>query len=127
MKARVLQKFMIAVLPMTILIISACANGGNNIHYDDVSGEWELIHAERNGIVTNTFERAVFNFGRDSTLETNIPNLEKLGRVSIEGNKLNLESNKMENTTLEIIDSTQNMQISSDIQGFKFVFILEKK
>lgn len=111
----------------TILFIPACMNDSGALSYSDLIGEWELVHAERNGIITTTFQKSIFTFSEDSVLTTNIPLLESVGKIDLKGNELLTDGNKMENVSLHKVDSTGDLQLRSDIAGFKFLFVLEKK
>ncbi len=116
----------IILFPM-LFILNACSSGADEFTYDDIQGKWKLIEAQRNGISTTTFQKAIFTFSPDSIFTTNIPALENLGKVQLDGNNLILDDSKMDNSRIYLIDSTGQMRITADIMHYKFVFLLKRK
>ena len=50
--------------------ITGCS--GDRIKYEDLSGRWDILEAERNGRVTQTLQNVYFEFSPDQKMTTNI-------------------------------------------------------
>lgn len=124
--ARSYWTFLYYILPAFLLVV-ACNSDEKGFSYKDIEGDWEVVYAERNGIETSTFQKSIFTFSSDSIFSTNIPRLENQGKVRLKGNDLLVETGDLTNTKLFMIDSTRNLQLKTDIAGFKFIITLERK
>lgn len=125
MRMNYLEKLTLCILtPLVVLV--ACSDV-SKINYNRIQGEWELINATRNGIETKTFQKATFTFSEDSIMTSNISALNNMGKISMDGHKLMTEGNKMQHSTIYLIDSTGNMILTTDIMNYEFIFTLKKK
>lgn len=117
----------VIIIVFSFVFFSACKEEKEAVQYGDIQGEWELIRAERNGRITTTFEKSHFNFTDDTILSTNIPYLQTIGKVRLEESQLLTEGNKIENASVQLIDSTGNLLFKTDIKDYKFEFLLKRQ
>lgn len=110
-----------------VLWTGACAPD-NNIRQEELTGKWEVIHAERNGKQTETVVGASFAFGEDGTLLTNILNGRELtGPYRLSGEKIMHDPENGDKMLYEAkFQETGGLELKTRIQGYDFKLILSE-
>lgn len=121
-------------LPLTLylylgigLIMSACADEPK-INTSELTGNWEVIEATRNGKKTETVVGAYFRFEGGDTLTTNILNGEVVtGKYTLDDYKIRHSTNTHgEMLYTAALDGEANqLQLRTRISEFNFNFLLK--
>ena len=108
---------------LILLVLIACKSDTMNGRVD-LEGKWELYSALRNNKTTGTLKNGFFSF-KDTIMETNITGSLVSGRYEIDGNSI-VHHSTMPATYKVNYLSNDTLHLNTEIQGFKFLFQLQK-
>ncbi|NJC25118.1 hypothetical protein [Neolewinella antarctica] len=91
-----------------------------------LEGRWLLDKALRNNMETEMLEGLYYEFGVDSTIQTNLLGKEQNGTYSLNERSIITLGvvPKLDYKITEVSDST--LQVRTELQGFRFDFLLKR-
>lgn len=108
---------------LCLLFLSACEPD----EVDDtapIEGRWELNRALRDNMETQMLDGLYFEFGADSTLQTNLMGNENVGQWTYEDAELQTRGVIPELTYRVVEHTDSTLHINTQLQGYRFNFEL---
>jgi hypothetical protein len=108
---------------MVIMTFFSCT--GNRVRYDDLTGKWEILTAERNGRETQTLQNVFFEFSSDEELTTNIFGTEETFKIDYKFPNVHTDETRFKELMIMGL-SSDTLAIRSRIGDFRYDFDLLK-
>ena len=110
---------------MAIVVLTIISCSGNRVKYDDLTGKWDILTAERNGRETQTLQNVFFEFTSDEKLTTNIFGTSDTFDINYKFPNVNLEEERFKEFVIMGL-SSDTLAIRSRIGDFRYDFDLLK-
>ena len=119
----------ISISHYVILIVAGCitmaCGSRKGPEAADLTGEWQVVHAARDGRITHTLDGAYFNFLESGSLVTNITGVKDSATYSF--HEMTVQHDGKEKAVYRVSALTEDhMTLQTALRGMEFQLDLQK-